>query len=145
MSIGIISKCQERLDKIIEECQAFGLGLRNQQQLLWMMLPQATDVSNFDFDKWHEEFDRSEAEEVYVKAATEVGGGTRQDMAIAKFQSDLLAGMERDLGMRKRSRIRRLAHESCAKRHLGSNKGFIQTGYLAYLQTQLQRVSSRNV
>jgi len=51
--------------------------------------------------------------------------------------------MERDYRMRKRSRIRRLAHESTSKSWVGSPHGPIESGMLFVLQEQLTRISTK--
>ena len=149
----VIQKFQERLDELKGDCQELAGGLRGIAQPRWMFSGKDGDTvkpGRFDFAGVHALFDRSEAADTYMEAieestaAVEAGEDskrTKQELAIAKFQSDYLSGMERDFFMRKRSRVRMLAHEATARKHAGSGAGVFQSCILAYLQTQAQRAS----
>ena len=151
---GLTKTFQDRLDEAKSGCAAIARGLRNVVQLKWMFsgsTEESTKPSKFDFVGLHEEFSRSEAEENFMKAVEDAGSAdgstnkvpTKQDLAINKMQSDFLSGMERDLQMRRRSRIRMLAHETVARNYTGSDAGTIQSGILEYAQRQLQRFDTK--
>ena len=143
MSGKIIQQFQTLLDEIKADCATIGRGLRNQVQRRWQFsskIDGAEKPGKFDFDGVHELFDRTEAEENFVQAVETPAEHTRQDLAVAKVQSDIISGMERDFILRHRSRIRRLAHESKGKTHTGSGRGVLQNTLLFYLEAQTQRV-----
>ena len=147
---GIIEKFQARLDEARADCRTFARGARGLEQPRWFFSRGTDGVERpgkFDFDGVHELFDRTEAEENYMQAIETSGdgsgsGGIKQELALASNQSDVLSGMERDFFMRHRSRIRKLAHETVARRHSGSTKGAMQSALILYLENQLQRVTS---
>ena len=142
MMAEISEKLQQRLDEIRTDCKTVGKGMRGTDQLRWMFSREAGGASKpgkFDVDGLRELFDRAALEASLKQAKT--SGGTRGDVAIAKAQSDILSGMERDLHQRRRSRIRMLAHEATARSHVGSARGVLQSGVMAYFETQVRRNS----
>jgi hypothetical protein len=153
--ISIIKKFQDRIDEAGVGCQELAQGLRGLLQLRWMFSRPGTSPKpgKFDFAGLHDEFDRSEAAANYMEAietaaaaaaSNSRSGRTRQELAVAKFQSDYLSGMERDMHRRRRSRIRMLAHEATSRNHAGSGLGVLQANVMAYLNTQAQRISGNN-
>jgi len=138
----IIDNFQARLDEAVECCRNIGSALRGKEQIRWMFSVQDSDGNDkpgkFDLSGIHESFSRLDAEKDYAEAKSP--NATRQDQAIAKVQSDVLSGMERDFFMRHRPRIRRLAHHACMTAHAGSELGPITSGMMFYLQGQLKRV-----
>lgn len=136
---------QDRMTDTQTSCVDIAKGIRGASQMKWMFGGNGKP-GKFDHQGLHIEFDRSEAADNYFdaiesSASDESGQRNRQELAIAKMQSDFLSGMERDFHQRRRSRIRMLAHESTARHHAGSSKGVIQANLMEYLQVQKQRVA----
>ena len=143
---GIIGTLQKRLDELQEDCRLAARGARCLEQPCWFLSRKDGESEKpgvFDFDGIHELFDRTEAEESYVTAASAASGaGTRQDMALASNQSDILSAMERAYLLRHRTRTRMLAHEANARRHVGSDVGVLKLGIQLYIENQAQRVQN---
>lgn len=138
-----VKRWQDIISTMKEDCQKFGNGIRSSIQKRWFFSsPKNTDaVSKFDFKNVHDTlFDRKEAEENYIMALEQPKDHTRQDLAVAKAQSDFLSASERDYTLRHRTRIRRMAHESVARVHTGSSRGSLTSNLEFYLQQQLQRI-----
>lgn len=144
-------KFQQRMDDAKTGCSDFAAGLRGEAQLHWLFSDGENRPGRFDHQGRHEMFDRTEASQNYCDAIEEaaadaaadrVSKRSRQELAMAKFQSDYLSGMERDSHQRHRSRIRMLAHEATSRRHAGSPHGVVQANLLEYLQVQQQRLAA---
>lgn len=140
------TKFNKRIQELKTDCKVVAEGMRGQGQLCWMFGLSEDIVGPFDLDGIHEMFDRSDLEKDYVNAITGVDKtAVKQDLSIATAQSDILSGIERDYLARHRTRIRKLAHESVAKRHSGSVHGMMQAGLLHYLEYQMQRTTAGEV
>lgn len=129
-------KFQVLADELTAFCRSFGESKTDRTRWLLSDPP----IGKSDVAGRHAEFfDRSDLESEYVLA---IGGsrGSKQDMAMAKVQSDFVSAVERDFMQRHRSRIRRLSHETAARSFNGSDLGVIQSGVLFYVQRQSQRV-----
>ncbi len=144
MSSGkIVKRWQQIVSTLKADCDKLGEGMRALVQKRWFFSdPEGTSpVGKFDFAKVHDDlFDRTEAEEHYVEAYEDRENRNRQDMAVAKVQSDQLSGSERDFVLRHRTRIRRAAHEAVSKKHMGSDRGVLTASTEYYLQKQLRRI-----
>jgi hypothetical protein len=140
MANAIPEKLQRLLDELQKDCANQGDYLKGKVQLHWLLSEIAGAPGKFEFSKIKELFDRAEAAAQYANAKNP--SGKRQTTAIAKLASDLLSSFERDYRMRHRTRIRRLAHESVAKSHAGSDVGIFVAGLLQYMQYQIQRESA---
>lgn len=146
---GVLEVFQKIMDELQKDCAKLGFGIRGKEQILWLLANnqggQGPKPGKFDFSAIKKLFDRNEAGEKYIKAiSSDKTTKLKQDLALLKNQNDVLAGMERDFEMRHRTRIRRLAHESLAKSHAGSDRGVFNALLLAYLQYQMQRVSAND-
>lgn len=142
---GVIKNFQERLDEIRDDSKTLARGMRCLEAPHWFFSRSSNGnkkPGKFDFEGVYNLFDRIEAETNYMQAIE--SGGSKQELAIASNQSDILSGMERDYLARHRSRIRMLAHEATARRHNGSDRGVIQSALMMYFENQLQRVSGNN-
>ncbi len=147
MKIDLVKNFQDRMSELKAICTAFGKRTRGKIHGTWMFTksdplhPETEgDVRTLDHEGVAELFDRSEAGKQYGKVLDEPEDSVRQQMALAKNQSDLLASMERDFRVRHRSRIRMLAHETTARLVTGSDRGIIESGVLASLQKQATRL-----
>lgn len=143
MSGKITDQFQKLMDESKSDCAAVGKGLRGLNQMRWHLSGKRDDADKpgkFDFAGVHELFSRSEAEANFVEAVENPTEHDRQDQAVAKVQSDIISGMERDFMLRHRSRIRRLAHLSKIRTHAGYDRGVFQNTLLMYLDMQTKRV-----
>lgn len=147
MSIVITETFQDRMTELKDDCTSIGKGMRGTEQLRWMFSKEDNGTAKpgkFDFDGVHTLFDRSEAESNYAQALKNSPNSSKQELAVSTVQSDMLSGMERDFILRKRSRIRRLAHESVKRANTGSDFGVIELGTIFSLNEQVARMSEDN-
>ena len=147
MKLELTKVFQDRMNDLKACCTAFGKSIRGVIQNSWMLMDadplapgtsEDTRPSKSDHQAIRALFDREEAGEQYARAMEEAR--PRQQQALAKNQSDILAGLERDFRIRHRSRVRMLAHEATARMVTGAERGVIQSGILAQLQLQLERI-----
>lgn len=140
--IGTDTTLQTLVDELKDGCTKLSTGLRGSDQPRWMLVgSDDPPVSQLDGDATHARFDRSEIERSFTQVREGKDAGTRQDIALLKVQSDFVSALERDFTARHKTRIRRLAHETVFRQHHGSDRGYLTTGLLYYLQLQLQRIS----
>lgn len=135
------SVLQERLQELKKNCRAFAEGLRQQRGAPWFFGDVSTETVPGLADRagWRSRFSRQASESLCTRARDNPAAHTRQDVALAIAQSDLLSGMERDLRWRRRGRIRRLAHESLGRENAGTDSGLFDVDLLRYLQRQAER------
>lgn len=133
---NLAKKLQKRIKDLQNYCKALGKGLRNLQKSSWGFSEADDYPTYFDSQKLRQFFDRSEITSDYMKAKEE---GTKQDLALAKQQNDILSALERDFIARRRTRLEKLAIESVFRNHAGSNFGVFQLNWLAYFESQMRR------
>lgn len=142
----IIKVFQDRVDELRRLCGHMSDGLRSGQPK-WAFSTEDEDAmrpARHDDEGWRSVFDRSEAAQNYADAIEQAAQGVsriRQETAIAKVQSDILSGWERDFMMRRRGRIRRMAHEATTRSFHESERGVFRSGIMAYLEFEAQRFS----
>lgn len=141
MPNAVSQKFQELIDALTEDCTRTGQSLRGLEQLRWV-LGDENKPGKFEFENLRKLFDRTELEEQYEKAKQ--AGTTRQSAALATNLSDIMSGLQRDFAMRQRTRIRRLAHETVYREHIGSSKGYFVAGLLQYVLCQMQRAVGKD-
>lgn len=140
--IGTDTTLQKLVDELKSGCDSAARGLRGSGQTRWMLVGSSdAPVSPLDAEQTHSRFDRAELERTFTQIREGKSAGTRQDVALSKAQSDFISAMERDFTARHKTRVRRLAHEALFRQHHGSDRGYLTTGLLYYLQLQLRRVS----
>jgi len=100
-----------------------GQGVHNKAQRPWMDFKELSgEVSNFDIDGLHKNFDRQSANDKYM-AAKKKDEATEEEIVAPKMAADFLAACERDFAdMRKRSRIRMMVHGGVVQRLNGQDE-----------------------
>lgn len=84
-------------------------GTFGSAQRPWLNFDEVQAAGKFDYAAVHKIFDRSSANDDYVKGASDAST-PGVNMQTAKLSADFLAGLERDYRMRTRSRVRMLIH-----------------------------------
>lgn len=142
----IIQVFQDRIDELQHLCDRVSTGLRRGSSQ-WAFSANDSGTprpAKHDDEGWRNVFDRAEAAQNYADAIEQAAQGasrTRQETALAKVQSDILSGWERDFMMRRRGRIRRMAHEATVRAFHGSERGVFRSGIMAYLEFEARRFS----
>ena len=76
----------------------------------------------FEYERLHGHFSRQESEALYQK---ELDGGRAAKLGLAKLQSDILAGIERDFRSRHRSAVRSRLHAAAMSKVAGTDDGTV--------------------
>jgi len=84
-------------------------GTFGSSQRPWLNFDDVQEAGKFDSAALHDIFDRSVANDDYVKGAASAST-PGINMQTAKLSADFLAGLERDHRMRTRSRVRMMIH-----------------------------------
>lgn len=103
-------------------------------------VPESGAISYDDLTAIAKFFDRSEAARIYAKSVDSAEGVAR-DAISAKIQSDLLAGMQRDLMMQRRGRIDATAAEASRRQGHARSDGPIN-GYLMFEPRRVLQIDS---
>lgn len=135
MNSVITERFQTLVDSLIEACSKHADGIKNVDQLGWMLCNIINEAN--PTDRINTLCDRTEAESLY-----EADDNTRQDKALAKVQSDLLSAIAREYTARHKSRIRRFAHAAVVRKHAGSEQGVFISNLMQYIQNQIKRAQS---
>lgn len=132
-------------------------GTLMQSASSWKWLPLYTDKPNssesdtdrkdgkvlngFSHSEFVTAFDRTALNKKYIDAAQPKEGSapSYRDAQTLKVQLDLLAGIERDLRMRYRSRVRMLAHGVARVQSHGLTVGPITNGIVNFLKLLADR------
>lgn len=97
-------------------------------------------LNGFDSDEFIKAFKREELNKAYVKALQPADKPTAyRDAQVSKVQIDLMAGYERELRMRYRSRVRMLAHGIGRVQSQGLGIGPINKGIVNFVKLLMDR------
>ena len=98
-------------------------------------------LDGFNQEEFVKAFDRTKLNTDYLKLAHPTGTPpSYRDLQVLKVQLDFLAGMERDLRMRYRSRVRMLAHGTARLISQGLDMGPINNGIVNFVKRLADRV-----
>lgn len=118
------SKVPEQFKKLtayfIDQKLTIGEAMHNEAQRPWLDFQELGGaVSNFSIKGLRANFDRTEANNEYMKAK-QTKDAVEPDIAVPKLAADFMAVCERDFAdMRKRSRIRMMVHAGVRDRNNG--------------------------
>ena len=121
----VVAYFQERLQEVSQ-------GFQAQQGRPWMDLQELESTSKAEADL-RKSFNRDEANADYVKAR-ENRDAVSAEIMLSKLSGDFLAGFERDTRMRRRSRIRMMAHAASVAEGLGADTGPLRRNTVDWLQ-----------
>lgn len=107
----------------------------------WAKLYDGAVLNGFSHTEFVTAFNRDATNTAYLKLVQPKDGESPsyRDAQAAKVQIDLVAGMERDLRMRYRSRVRMLAHGVARLQSHGSSIGPINKGIVNFVKLLLDR------
>ena len=138
-----------RMSDLRAGCQTNGLTMEVIGISKWMELYSDKDseddghvLNGFDSSEFVSAFDRTEFNKEYtdvVQPADEESARSYRDGQVAKVQLDLMAGMERDLRMRYRSRVRMLAHGIARAQSHGLSVGPIERGIVNFAKILMDK------
>jgi hypothetical protein len=140
----IVQAADETFSKA-EDSLCFGASIKseainNREQMRWEELLVTSagargKIDPFDQSTIHDQFKRDEIEAQYIEVHTPSEGtaGTVKESIVLKLQNDWLAVAERDLHLRKRSRIRLEAHSASRASGIGSDEGSVKNGLDRYI------------
>jgi hypothetical protein len=98
-------------------------------------------LDGFNQEEFVKAFDRTKLNTDYLKLAHPIGTpASYRDLQVLKVQLDYLAGMERDLRMRYRSRVRMLAHGTARLISQGLDMGPVNNGIVNFVKRLADRV-----
>jgi len=107
--MSAISKMEEVVAEVSSVSKQIANGTFGSEQRPWLNFEGIAEVGQFDYEGLHDEiFDRKEANDEYAKAQS--AGTPRKVAQVAKLAADFLAGFERDVRMRRRTRVRMFIH-----------------------------------
>jgi hypothetical protein len=92
----------------------------------------------------HDTFNRDEANQDYVEARQNPDAKSRE-VALAKTAGDYLAAFERDGRMRRRTRIRMMAHSAARAKGQGSTAGALQRDIMDFLSRMFMKTTEKPV
>lgn len=99
-------------------------------------------LNGLDSEEFVQAFDRTALNKAYItviQPESEEEARSYRDAQVAKVQIDVLAGMERDLRMRYRSRVRMLAHGVARLQSHGLSIGPINRGIVNFVKILADR------
>jgi len=98
-------------------------------------------LDGFNQEEFVKAFDRTKLNTDYLKLVHPTGTpASYRDLQVLKVQIDFLAGMERDLRMRYRSRVRMLAHGTARLISQGLDMGPINNGIVNFVKRLADRL-----
>jgi len=110
MSSKVPSEFEELIKYFITQLKLIGEGVHNEKQRPWLDFQELkTPDGNFDIFGLRENFKRTAADNKYAQAKKNKDAEV-SDVVIPKVAADFLGACERDMEMRKRSRIRMMTH-----------------------------------
>ena len=107
----------------------------------WMNFSDVAQAGKFDFTALAKIFDRSDINNGYTSAKNTDETTTAKQVYLFKIQGDILAGFERDMRMRTRSRVRSLSHTSARDKANGQTAGPLTLNSIGYLTRLLKEQS----
>lgn len=135
------------LSKLDENFESRVAALRNaakdnadaERNIKQLIFEEFGTIDRFNPDTIHRLFDRSEISSKYVDVHTNSGGktGTVKEGIVLKLQHDWLGALERDMHLRKRTRVRLAAHAAARTRGIGHDDGPVNNGIIRYLSILL--------
>ena len=148
-SIALDTVFTLRLSDLRAGCKLNGSTMESAGVSKWLELysdkeggDDGKTLNGFDPAEFVSAFDRTELNKSYVDVTQPSGEEPAQsyrDGQVAKVQLDTLAGMERDLRMRYRSRVRMLAHGVARAQSHGLAIGPIERGIVNFVKILMDR------
>jgi len=147
-SISLDSTFTKRMDDLRAAMALDGQNMEQAGYTTWMKLysdkpgDDGKTLNGFDPEEFVTAFRRTELNKSYIKTAQPASDDqlpSYRDAQVAKVQLDLLAGMERDLRMRYRSRVRMLAHGVARMQSQGLDIGPINRGIVNFVKLLADR------
>lgn len=127
----------KRFTDLQQAVKLSGAGLETTGSAKWLQLySDGTKVlDGLSNDNFNEAFSRKDLNTTYMQIVQPEDGATSsyRNAQVAKVQLDLLAGMERELRMRYRSRVRMIAHGAARLQSHGLGEGPIQKGIMNFV------------
>ena len=128
----IVRQTQQQLENV-------GKGIRADGQRPWLDFKDLMVIGKFEYEKFHDLFDRSKGNEEYVQLRGQKDAQIKE-LQTAKISVDFLAGMERDFRMRHRSRIRSCIHAGNRASALGQDNGPLRKNTIDWLGSLTKEV-----
>jgi hypothetical protein len=122
MSSKVPSKFTKLTDYFVDQKKTIGEAMHNEKQRPWLDFQELKGaVGNFNIKGLRANFDRTEANDEYMKAKQNKEA-VDPDIAVPKLAADFMSVCERDFAdMRKRSRIRMMVHAGVRDRNNGNS------------------------
>lgn len=133
----IDTNLQKVVEYLVATEQQIGLGAMGQGQRPWLDFLDLGAVGQFDFAGLHNLLNRDDANNQYAQLTAQEDGKSK-DLFTAKLSGDYLGGLERDLQMRRRSRVRLFVHGGARSVAQGSNKGPLRTSTIDWMTRLLE-------
>lgn len=131
------TKIDTKLEEAVNELKAASLAqgkadqdtasIATRRQWSLAGLDKISGADLFDFEKIHELFSRDESAKLYKDEYSDNENGRMSRIMVAKVQSDLLSGFERDFRSRHRTAVRSRIHNAAIKLVGGDDKGTINS------------------
>lgn len=144
----------QRMTDLQTSMQKNGASMETSVTTKWLALYSDKDsgddgkvLNGLDPAEFVKAFDRTKLNKAYLDTLKPDAGGwftsetkfSYRDAQVAKVQIDLMAGMERDLRMRYRSRVRMLAHGVARMQSHGLSVGPINRGIVNFVKLLADR------
>ena len=124
-----------QLEKVVNEMSTtsgrIATGTFGAEGRPWLNFEKLQKVGQFDYEGLHQLFDRKPANDEYAKAIS--SAAARKLAQVAKLAADYLAGMERDMRMRRRTRIRMFVHGGNRAAANGQDNGPLKVHSIGWL------------
>jgi hypothetical protein len=120
------------VENLIEAEKEIAEGVTQSGQRPWMDLQDIAAIGNDDANGLNGILTRNDANNKYATLVADADTQVK-DIQTLKLSADFLAGLERDMGLRKRSRIRLFVHAANRTRSNGTDSGPLRRNTLDWM------------
>jgi len=139
--MAIDPQMEKLVDYLVSKSEKISKGTFGSEGRPWLNFDDLDEVEQFDFEALHELFSRNSSNDEYGSLRIE-NEAEAKDLQTAKLSADFLAGFERDVRMRRRSRVRMFIHGGSRAAANGQSVGPLRVNTIDWLTRILSEEKS---